>query len=288
MNIGINTKKLRARNRRARRNLALKLVLENTFRPEVSAYFNSIRRKLINDFKETGIVPSIQKYTDDTRELLEKQYMRVSNSFRNEMRLFLNVKNMINILEKKQENQEDQVNEVIDAMLAVFIANTTNQHSQLIDTTTQQNINSSFQSATSEAIEKGQGDDIDLISALAFTELGTNFRGRSDAISLTETQISAEGTKQIEAAVISREGEIDPSILIIGTVIAALGTNKEWAAILDQVTRDSHVSANGQLVPANNVFVLDDGSRLRFPGDTSLGAPPSQTVSCRCGALYTV
>jgi hypothetical protein len=29
-------------------------------------------------------------------------------------------------------------------------------------------------------------------------------------------------------------------------------------------------------------FIAPDGSRMMFPGDTSLGAPGEQTIQCRC------
>lgn len=46
-------------------------------------------------------------------------------------------------------------------------------------------------------------------------------------------------------------------------------------------TRDDHVDMNGQIVDGlNTPFVAPDGSRLLYPGDTSLGASASQTVSC--------
>jgi hypothetical protein len=38
----------------------------------------------------------------------------------------------------------------------------------------------------------------------------------------------------------------------------------------------------GKEVPQDEPFVLPDGSKMMFPADISLGAPPEQTINCRC------
>lgn len=54
-------------------------------------------------------------------------------------------------------------------------------------------------------------------------------------------------------------------------------------------TRDSHVDMNGQEVEGMETpFVAPDGSRMLFPGDTSLGASAAQTIACRCYDEYVV
>jgi hypothetical protein len=64
---------------------------------------------------------------------------------------------------------------------------------------------------------------------------------------------------------------------------------KVWDATLDSRTRPDHVAANGQEVDGvNGVFVLADGSRMLYPGDTSLGASAGQTINCRCYAEHRV
>lgn len=57
-----------------------------------------------------------------------------------------------------------------------------------------------------------------------------------------------------------------------------------WSATLDSRTRDSHENLNNQTVTVGQPFVTAGGARLRYPGDTSLGAPASEVISCRCYA----
>lgn len=58
---------------------------------------------------------------------------------------------------------------------------------------------------------------------------------------------------------------------------------RSWDATLDSRTRPDHVAMDGQTVKGMDApYVAPDGSRLMYPGDTSLGATAAQTVACRC------
>lgn len=62
-----------------------------------------------------------------------------------------------------------------------------------------------------------------------------------------------------------------------------------WSATLDSRTRKDHTAMNGKEVDGiKSPFSLPDGSRMLYPGDTSLGASASQTVNCRCYDEYVV
>ena len=58
---------------------------------------------------------------------------------------------------------------------------------------------------------------------------------------------------------------------------------RTWDATGDKRTREDHMAMEGQMVKGFSApFVAPDGSRLMFPGDTSLGASAKQTIRCRC------
>jgi hypothetical protein len=56
-----------------------------------------------------------------------------------------------------------------------------------------------------------------------------------------------------------------------------------WDATGDSRTREDHAQMDGQeVVGFDAPFIAPDGSRMMFPGDTSLGATAEQTIQCRC------
>lgn len=59
-------------------------------------------------------------------------------------------------------------------------------------------------------------------------------------------------------------------------------THKKWLATKDRRTRDSHLEANGQVVPLSRPFRVGE-SLLMMPGDPS--GPPYETINCRCTVI---
>ncbi len=57
---------------------------------------------------------------------------------------------------------------------------------------------------------------------------------------------------------------------------------KEWSSTGDGRTRDSHLAMDGQAVKWGRPFTTPRGALLQYPSDVSLGAPPSETIQCRC------
>lgn len=69
--------------------------------------------------------------------------------------------------------------------------------------------------------------------------------------------------------------------LIDGGQITADQVTEEWDAANDMDTRDSHANAEGQTKGPDGTFLIG-GFRMRYPGDSSLGAPASEVINCRC------
>ena len=55
---------------------------------------------------------------------------------------------------------------------------------------------------------------------------------------------------------------------------------KEWISAKDNRTRRDHIIENGQVVDLEEPFIMADGSKLLYPGDTKGRA--SQVINCRC------
>lgn len=65
-------------------------------------------------------------------------------------------------------------------------------------------------------------------------------------------------------------------------------TKRAWDNAGDARVRHDHDIMEGQEVGIDEPFIAPDGSRLMFPGDTSLGASAKETVNCRCRARLKV
>lgn len=64
---------------------------------------------------------------------------------------------------------------------------------------------------------------------------------------------------------------------------------KIWRATGDSRTRDSHMALNGAEAGIDEAFTSPlTGARMMFPHDTSLGAPASETIQCRCYYEITI
>lgn len=94
---------------------------------------------------------------------------------------------------------------------------------------------------------------------------------RGEMISRTETlaAMNAASYEAIRQAVAS--GKID-----------AAAVCRVWRSAGDFRVRHTHIGLNRESVGLTQAFRSPSGALLRFPGDTSLGAPASEIVGCRC------
>jgi hypothetical protein len=67
-----------------------------------------------------------------------------------------------------------------------------------------------------------------------------------------------------------------------------LSYDRVWLSSRDDRVRDDHTDMDGQAVAKDEPFTAPDGSKLMFPGDTSLGASAAQTIECRCSEIFEV
>jgi len=97
----------------------------------------------------------------------------------------------------------------------------------------------------------------------------------------------AEGINLNRAKVIARTEIISCSNLssLEGARSTGIKLNKEWLATRDKRTRSSHIGVDGQEVGLDELFSVN-GSKLDYPGDSTNGAPGSETIQCRCSQVY--
>jgi hypothetical protein len=64
-----------------------------------------------------------------------------------------------------------------------------------------------------------------------------------------------------------------------------LDLRKQWLTAHDERTRSAHAHVDGQERHLDEPYNVD-GDELLYPGDTSMGAKPGNTIQCRCSERY--
>ena len=116
--------------------------------------------------------------------------------------------------------------------------------------------------------------DIDRITA-RYAERALDYRANTIARTESLNALRAGRDEGIRQAI--EQGAIAPG-----------ATQKVWDSTGDSRVRPDHAQMNGQSVGLNEAFVAPGGSRLMYPGDSSLGAGADQIINCRCVVDYRV
>jgi len=97
-------------------------------------------------------------------------------------------------------------------------------------------------------------------------------RQRGETIARTET---------LKALNAGRQEALDQLIENPNNDVRAKDVVRAWDSTGDARTRETHAAADGQVVPQGEAFTVG-GYSMMYPGDSSMGAPPGETVNCRC------
>lgn len=110
--------------------------------------------------------------------------------------------------------------------------------------------------------------DLDRVTGAYKTRL-LGYRG--EVIARTETLAALQAGKMEAARQLIDSGKV-----------RADQVTKVWRATGDARTRDTHMALNGQVARLEAPFVTGGGAMMLHPHDTTLGAPASETIQCRC------
>lgn len=133
-----------------------------------------------------------------------------------------------------------------------------------------------FDGLVRKALESGKPVSKADIERIAGRYADRLLKLRGDMIARTEA-ITALRAGEYEAwrQVVEKGGLRDDQII------------RTWKSEPDQRTRHDHLAMNGMSVRGlSTPFTSPDGAHLKYPGDTSLGAPARDTINCRCAILY--
>ncbi len=128
-----------------------------------------------------------------------------------------------------------------------------------------------YDAAVRRAIREGKPLDPAMREKIVGRYRARLLKVRGEAIARTEAT-AALNAGRFEAIQQMIERGVTTPDLVTGT----------WDATLDARVRPDHRAMNGQKRAFGVPFTAPDGSLLRYPGDSSLGAPAGQVVDCRC------
>jgi hypothetical protein len=242
---------------KAARDQQLKLAFERKLKPTMDRLLVSVAKEVADAIAISGPAAAGTVATKELEILvaLNKHYQDVGKVFSRQLTNRLPAALGVTGSERS----------VIEAELQQIFAQRASSQAQLIARTTTNNIQRSVTAQLAAA-----GDD-----ALTNRELGRNvgtqlsrhFRKRAAGIAITETQNPAETSKAVEAEVVAPN---------------PMQTTKEWVSQGDDLVRDSHLSADGQVKPLDMPYVVQ-GQTLMYPGDPAGSA--SNIVNCRCSSV---
>ncbi|MFC3816560.1 phage minor head protein [Lysobacter sp. GCM10012299] len=258
----------------AAKQLQLKLELEVALKPKLLKLFRRIAREFRTAVAKTGRPQEAAQYRDAFAAVIAVHDKKVQSAFR---------ARALRTTKSAEPVEDDSDAEALALLLLLW---RTDQAAAAAVQITETNVGQ-MDDAIVEARAQLQQERVQAatdgkvtapasnreVAALAAVLLLRKFNARAPLIALTETQAAAESTKFIEAEHESEAaGEGKP--------------RKRWATVGDRLVRGTHADANGQTVDFDTAFIVG-GAQLRYPGDRSLGAPASETMNCRCAALYT-
>lgn len=249
--------------------LAFKLRLERPLAIQFRQLFRQIGKDLAAVYEATGSALDATEYQTDILGLLKPVYRKAAKEVSTVLRD--NIKSFFEPIETKQDAE-------INNAIRSFVNDAPEERAQAITDTNQQAINTAITGAiTAMALEGIEPTTADIAERAGKDFVESNlFRG--DMIAETEVLNAVEGSKFTELNTVLTLG------LIVGGVSVRDRVKREWVTVLDKRTRESHVAADGQRVEGTNAPFSVGSSRLRYPGDTSLGADIKEIIRCRCGA----
>ena len=228
--------------------LRKKLMLEREFRPQVNRQFGKERQAFARAARQMGEAPLALEIGDkflapSWAAVLLPHYLLTLEEFdASDFTGFAE----LTVLRQSREIAATSLKDMADSVFEARADLVAQSQKQLITT--------------------GTEFSIAILIKAALRILGRKQGARVESIVMTETQIPAEGGKQLAAR---RDENI----------------NKQWITVRDGKVRQSHVAAHGQRKLETDPFIVG-GQQLRYPGDSMLGASTKNVINCRCAAIY--
>jgi gas vesicle protein len=234
----------------ANKHRGTKIQLEAFFIRRLTALFNKIATELVKELKQGKTLVASQ-FQNEFFNLLKKQYERINKK--------INTKYINADIEGTKRINDKSFLDFVSLMLSQV-----SNRILYILATTQKEINTSI----SKLQESENPENIDSLKNIF---LAASLY-RASLIAISETQNAFELKKSV----------LSDNVLLL----ERHKLQKTWITILDGRERPWHGEAFGQTVENTQLFSVNN-EFLKYPGDVSHGATPSNICNCRCTAIYT-
>jgi len=128
-----------------------------------------------------------------------------------------------------------------------------------------------FDGAVRKATSEGRAVSKREIDRIATRYADRLLKWRGDMIARTETIAALNAGRHEGLEQLIDRGEVSRDAVSVA-----------WSATMDGRTRDLHRNLNGQQIGFGEAFQSQTGARLRYPGDSELGATGEDVIGCRC------
>ena len=259
------------RRKNASKDLAIKLSFELALYKVLRPLFMGYSKEFVKKYSALALFPNIESFNATMRKTLVEHYKAVARKFSRRAVDELGV----------PENHSavlDRIGNITDTHHSVRAA----QSADIISDTTQKDLLGAIQKTKTDALQTGEILSKEDLARRASLEFDKKSLGRLNIISATETQNPAEHAKQTEVESLAHHDAI-----VQGVNLKTATKQKQWLAVLDNVTREAHAEADGQMVEFDMPYIVN-GQSLMFPGDMSLGATIDNTINCRCSSIIIV
>ena len=248
---------------RVAQELALKLRLERPLAVKLRQLFRQMAKDFRAIYSATGQALDASEYEADFLGLLRPVYRKAAAQVGETTRD--NIKSAWDVFETKQAE--------VDNAIRNFVQSAPEERAAVITETNNKQISAAIMAAITSAAVNGETPTNETIAFDASREFLEDAIPRGDMIAMTEVLNAVEGSKFTELETLIAVG----ATVGIGIELTRV-IDREWVAVLDNSTRSTHVNADGQ---RRGLMPFDIGnSKLRFPGDTSLGADIKEVINC--------
>lgn len=265
-----------------------KMRLEDKIKGPLRSYFRRIVKDFRIAFASSGRPVNMGNYAGELEVILRRHYERVQREFRDDIGRQNGGKSLLIYAMKQTADEQQNVDLLLDVSLLAWITETLTRKVEFIGITNDLQMMHAIDLARQSLIDSGEPLDNRNVAITAAALLIRMYESRVDRIAVSETQEAAESTNQIHASILA--GAIPFSAVGVPGVTPAVEereVNKTWRDMDDGRVRATHRRVDGTTLPENGIFIVG-GSRLRFPGDASLGAAIGEIINCRCFSDYRI